>query len=350
VNGVLLIDKPAGPTSHDVVLRARRALGTRDAGHTGTLDPAATGLLAVCVGDALKVQRWLVDGDKAYLATVAFGAATETEDAEGAVIGRGDPGALTAEAVRAALTALTGEIDQLPPMYSAVRVDGRRLHESARAGLEVTRAPRRVMVHALTLLELGAVGADGLRLARMEVRCGKGTYVRTLAADLGRALGVPAHLAALRRTAASGFSLDQAIPLEALERLAQEGGPEAVRSRVVPPALALPGLPEARVSPGEAIDLAHGRAILAGGALRSPPVPPLARDPDPQRSCAPHRGPAGGPVQPHPAGPALVRAVDEQVRLVAVCRVSEGRLHPVRVFVTAADLAVTARQTNELNR
>ena len=141
--GVLVVDKPAGPTSFDVVRRVRRALGAAKAGHAGTLDPAATGVLAVCVEDAVKLQQWLMGGDKTYEATVAFGAATATEDAEGEVTERGDPSRLDAAAVRAALPRLTGVLDQVPPMFSAVRVGGRRLHEAARAGEEVERSPRR---------------------------------------------------------------------------------------------------------------------------------------------------------------------------------------------------------------
>jgi tRNA pseudouridine55 synthase len=296
MHGVLLVDKPAGPTSHDVVFRLRRALGTRDAGHTGTLDPAATGLLAVCLGDALKLQRWLAEGDKAYLATVAFGAATTTEDAEGAVVERGDPAPLTEASVRAALVPLTGEIDQVPPMYSAVRVDGRRLHEAARAGETVERAPRRVTVHSLMLAGLEPTGDDGLRRARLEVRCGKGTFVRTLAADLGRSLGVPAHLAALRRTAAGPFTLDQALPLEALERLAAADRP-ALLARIIPPAEAMAFLPLAAVDANGAIALSRGRQ--------------LARPDEPD---------------------GLRRVVGPDGTLVAFGEVLAGRLRPVRVI------------------
>jgi tRNA pseudouridine55 synthase len=296
MNGVLLVDKPAGPTSHDVVVRIRRALGTRDAGHTGTLDPAATGLLAVCLGDALKLQRWLADGDKTYLATVAFGAATTTEDAEGTVLARGDPSGLSAETIRAALPALTGEIDQVPPMYSAVRVDGRRLHEAARAGETVERVARRVSVHALDLGEVGPVGADGLRRAELVVRCGKGTFVRTLAADLGRSLGVPAHLCALRRTAAGPFRLDDALPLEALERLAAGDRPELLR-RIIPAAEAVGFLPLATVDANGAIALSRGRQL-------------------------------DRPDEPD----GLRRVVGPDGALVAVGEVSAGRLRPVRVI------------------
>ena len=294
-DGVLVIDKPAGPTSFQVVQRVRRLLGEASAGHAGTLDPLATGVLAVCLGEALKLQQWLAEGDKEYQAEVAFGAATETEDAEGRVTERGDPSALDAARVAAALPGLTGEIEQTPPMYSAVRVGGRRLHEAARRGEEVARAPRRVRVHALELLGFEPA-QEGLARARLRVRCGKGTYVRTLAADLGRALGVPAHLAWLRRTAAGPFHLAAALPLAEAEALVAAGGPEALRARLVPPAEALSFLPAARLDAVGERDLRHGKAVLAAA----------------------------------PEG--FLRALDAESRLVAVCR-SDGRLlRPVRVL------------------
>lgn len=297
--GVLVVDKPAGPTSFDVVRRVRRALGAEKAGHAGTLDPAATGVLAVCLDDAVKLQQWLSEGDKAYEALVAFGAATTTEDGEGEVTARGDASGLSAEAVRAALPRLTGEIEQVPPMFSAVRVGGRRLHEAARAGEAVERAPRRVRVHALELASFEPAGPDGLARARLLVACGKGTYVRTLAADLGRALGVPAHLAALRRTMASGFGLAQAIPLEEVEALGRKDR-AALRARLVPPAEALVSLPAVAVDAAEARALAQGRVL--------------------QRDA--------------PAGE-LVRAIGADGELVALCApASAGGLRPVRVFVT----------------
>lgn len=301
-SGVLVVDKPAGPTSFDVVRRVRRALGAAKAGHAGTLDPAATGVLAVCVDDAVKLQQWLTDGDKTYEAVVAFGAATTTEDAEGEVIARGDPAGLSAERVRAALPGLTGVLDQVPPMYSAVRVGGRRLHEAARAGEEVDRTPRRVVVHALTLDALAPPGEDGLALARLTVRCGKGTYVRTLAAELGRAVGVPAHLAALRRTEASGFRIAQAIPLEEAEALGR-ADPGALRARLVPLAEALGFLPAV------ALDAAEARALSQGKRVR----------------------------KDAPAA-ALVRALGPKGALVALCAPGEEGLKPVRVFVTPADV------------
>ena len=265
--GILVVDKPAGPTSFAVVERVRRALGAEKAGHTGTLDPAATGVLAVCLGDAVKIQHWLMEGDKAYEALVAFGVATDTEDGEGREIARGDPSSLTAEHVASALTAFVGEIDQVPPMYSAVRVGGRRLHESARAGKEVERAARRVVVHSLELLAFEPA-ADGLARARIAVRCGKGTYVRTIAASLGVALGVPAHLAALRRTASGAFSIGSALPLDEVERLARDA-PAEVAARLVSPADALAAFPVVRVTQEEVRALAQGKTLRreAPGAL-----------------------------------------------------------------------------------
>ncbi len=298
--GVLVVDKPAGPTSFEVVKRVRRALGADKAGHAGTLDPAATGVLAVCVDDAVKLQQWLADGDKAYEATVAFGAATRTEDAEGEVVARGDPSGVSADAVRAALPRFTGEIAQVPPMYSAVRIAGRRLHEAARAGEDVERAPRRVVVHAFDLVAIEPPSSDGLVRARLAVRCGKGTYVRTLAADLGGVLGVPAHLAALRRTEASGFGLAGAIPLEEAEALGRTDR-AALRSRLVAPADALAFLPAVTVDAAEARALAQGKVL-------------------------PREAPPGD----------LVRALGQGGALVALCAPTSGGLRPIRVFVTPA--------------
>jgi tRNA pseudouridine55 synthase len=298
---VLVVDKPAGPTSFDVVQRVRRLLRAEKAGHTGTLDPAATGVLAVCLDDAVKIQQWLAEGDKEYEATVAFGAATDTEDAQGEVLARGDPSGIDGAALREALARFVGEIEQVPPMYSAVRVGGRRLHEAARAGEEVARTPRRVSVHALDLVATEPL-EEGILRARLRVSCGKGTYVRTLAADLGRALGVPAHLAALRRTRAGPFGIEDALPLGELEALGREG-PGPLRGRLVPPAAALAFLPAERLTPAEARDLVHGKAVARPGA-------------------------ADG----------LRRALDAAGRLLAVCAAHGGTVRPIRVLVQPAAL------------
>jgi tRNA pseudouridine55 synthase len=300
--GVLVVDKPAGPTSFAVVERVRRALGAEKAGHTGTLDPAATGVLAVCLDDAVKLQHWITDADKAYEALVVFGFSTDTEDAEGREVARGDPAGLTAAGIAAALTGFVGEIDQVPPMFSAVRVGGRRLHESARAGKTVERAPRRVVVHSLDLLAFEPA-RDGLARARVAVRCGKGTYVRTLASALGVALGVPAHLGALRRTASGPFTLERALGLAEVERLAREA-PEEVLSRLVAPADALASLPAVPVTLPEVRALAQGKLLP-----RTAPAP-------------------------------LCRALDPGGALVAVVAPAEGGegLRPVRVFVQPPEI------------
>ena len=299
--GVLVVDKPAGPTSFDVVRRVRRLLGAAKAGHAGTLDPMATGVLAVCVGDAVKLQQFLAEGDKAYEAAVAFGIATDTQDAEGKAVERGDPSRLDAAAVAAALPHFLGEIRQVPPMFSAVRVAGRRLHEVAREGKTVARAPRTIRIDALELLAFEPAGA-GPALARLAVRCGKGTYVRTLAFDLGRALGIPAHLAALRRTASGPFVVAQAVPLAEAERLGRED-PAALRARLVPAADVLGFMPAVRLAPAQALDLSHGRALRL------------------------------------PAPPGLCRALDGAGRLVAVCAAGEGWLRPIRVLATPAEIS-----------
>ncbi len=297
-SGLLVVDKPVGPTSFDVVSRVKRLLGAATAGHAGTLDPLASGVLTVCLGQAVKLQALLADGDKAYEATVALGAATTTQDREGEVTGRADASGLDEAALRAALPRFEGELLQLPPMFSAVRVGGRRLHEAARAGEEVERTPRRVTVHALDLLALEPPGGE-LRLARLAVRCGKGTYVRTLAADLGAALGVPAHLAALRRTAAGPFTLSEATTLGELERLAKEGR-EALLSRLLAPAEGLRDWPRVEV------DLSQVRSLGQGKRLVWPGIP--------EGRCA---------------------ALDPSGRLVAICRGGAGHLQPVRVLATA---------------
>ncbi len=300
--GILVVDKPAGPTSFDVVERVRRALGAAKAGHTGTLDPAATGVLAVCVDDAVKLQHWIMEGDKAYEALVVFGFATDTEDAEGTETERGDPAGLTSERVAAAMAGFVGEIDQVPPMYSAVRVGGRRLHKAARAGETVERLARRVHVHALDLIGFDPP-SEGLARARIAVRCGKGTYVRTLASALGAALGVPAHLGALRRTASGPFSIGSALPLAEVERLARVDR-AGLDSRMVSPADALRAFPVVQVAPEEVRALAQGKTL---------------------------RREAPGP---------LCRALDADGALVAVVAPLAGGdgLKPVRVFVQPLEI------------
>lgn len=216
VHGVLLLDKPLGLSSNDALQKAKRLLRAHKAGHTGTLDPMATGLLPLCFGAATKFSQASLEADKAYRAVLQLGRRTTTGDAEGGVLEE-RPVSLTAAQLDAALARFVGEIDQVPPMHSALKREGRPLYEYARAGVEVERQARRVRIHRLDLV---AWQDDRLEI---DILCSKGTYVRTLAEDLGEALGCGAHLAALRRTASGPLSVEQAITLETLEQMDETG-------------------------------------------------------------------------------------------------------------------------------
>jgi tRNA pseudouridine55 synthase len=210
-HGVAVIDKPAGWTSHDVVAKTRGVLGTRRIGHSGTLDPDATGVLVLGVGKATRLLRFLTELPKSYVGEIVLGTETSTLDAGGEVTATHDMSSLTDAEVRAATGPLTGAIEQIPPMVSAVKIDGKRLYELAREGKVVERAPRAVTVHRFDVEPV----PNEAGVWRCEIDCSSGTYVRTLAADLGTALGGGAHLRSLRRTAVGGFTLDDAGPIEA---------------------------------------------------------------------------------------------------------------------------------------
>ncbi len=264
-HGLLVVDKPAGPTSHDQVDRVRKALGVRRVGHTGTLDPMATGVLLVCVGKATRLASFLSAGDKVYLAAVRFGFATSTDDVAGEPLGTPSTSARPEpEALRAACRALTGDLLQVPPAFSAKRVRGQRLYELARAGVAVDRAPAPVTVRSLDLLRL-----EG-DVAELEVRCTAGTYVRALARDLGEALGVGGHLVSLRRTWTGGFGLEGSVSGGALT-------PETAREALLPMSAALKDLPGLR------IDESSVALVRAGRDLdRSRIVSGLPADPPPR--------------------------------------------------------------------
>jgi tRNA pseudouridine55 synthase len=212
VDGVLLLDKPQGLSSNNALQKARWLYNAAKAGHTGTLDPMATGLLPLCFGEATKFAGELLDADKTYCATVRLGVVTDTADAEGKVLETRPVEAAESD-VLATLERFRGEIEQVPPMHSALKRDGKPLYEYARAGIEVERAARRVCIHALSLSNWSGETFD------LVVSCSKGTYIRTLAADIGAALGCGAHLTALRRTAIGSLDIANAIGLEALEAL-----------------------------------------------------------------------------------------------------------------------------------
>ena len=213
--GLLIVDKPSGLTSHDVVARARRILGTRAVGHAGTLDPMATGVLVLGVGRATKLLGHLALDDKEYLATIRLGMATSTDDAEGEPTGGADAGAVEPAAIATGMAALTGDISQVPSTVSAIKVGGQRAYRLARAGEQVTLAARPVTVSRFELLDLRR--GDAVTDLDVLVECSTGTYVRALARDLGAALGVGGHLTALRRTRVGPFTLDSAGTLEQLE-------------------------------------------------------------------------------------------------------------------------------------
>jgi tRNA pseudouridine55 synthase len=250
VDGVLLLDKPTGMTSNAALQKARWLFNAAKAGHTGTLDPLATGLLPLCFGEATKFAGELLDADKAYRATVRLGIVTDTADAEGCVLAT-RPVTVGEAEVRSLLARFTGTQQQVPPMHSALKRDGTPLYELARQGIEVERAPREVTIHALEFL--GWRG-DGFEL---DVSCSKGTYVRTLAADIGIALGCGAHLAALRRTRVGTLDIAAAVTLEQIEARAVED-----RDGLLMPADTLLGdLPQVQLTAAEAARMLHGQPV-----------------------------------------------------------------------------------------
>jgi tRNA pseudouridine55 synthase len=250
VDGVLLLDKPIGMTSNAALQKARWLFNAAKAGHTGTLDPLATGLLPLCFGEATKFSSELLDADKAYRATVRLGIVTDTADAEGKVL-QTRPVTVGETEVRALLPRFTGVQQQIPPMHSALKRDGTPLYELARQGIEVERAPRQVTIHALAFL---GWGGDRFEL---DVSCSKGTYVRTLAADIGEALGCGAHLAALRRTRVGTLDIAAAVSLDRIEALP----PEERDSLLMPPDGLLQELPVLQLSEMEASRLLHGQPV-----------------------------------------------------------------------------------------
>ena len=239
MNGVVIVDKPAGITSHDVVDRVRKLLGVRKAGHTGTLDPMATGVLPVCVGEATKLASFLTGDDKAYEVTMRLGVRTDTQDMTGQVLNEQEP-RVTEVDVRAALEAVAGTITQVPPQYSAVKVRGKALYKWARKGVRVEPPARQVEIRAIRLR-----GIEMPRV-RFDVTCSKGTYVRTLCADMGERLGCGAALESLRRTASGAFRLQDAVSLEGDSDAAIR---ERLERALILPARALAGVGDIAVSP-----------------------------------------------------------------------------------------------------
>jgi tRNA pseudouridine55 synthase len=290
--GLLLLDKPRGLSSNQALQRVKRLFGAAKAGHAGSLDPLATGMLPIFFGAATRLATYLLDARKVYVVSGRFGVATETGDAEGRVVEERDRPAPSREELEAVLEGFRGEIEQVPPMYSALKRGGVPLYRLARRGEEVERAPRRVRIDELTL------EACDWPEATLRVRCSKGTYVRTLIEDIAAALGTVGHVAALRRVAVEPFENEPMHALADLEACATSGA-GALDAKLVPPDAALAGWPVVRVSPEAAARLAQGQAVRA------------------EPGCA--------------AG--LVRVYSAEGGFVAIARVeADGRLLPERVF------------------
>jgi tRNA pseudouridine55 synthase len=298
VDGILVANKPAGPTSHDVVALLRRLAATKRIGHGGTLDPFASGVLPLFLGRATKVVEYHLGDRKGYRATVCFGASSTTDDLEGELTPADGP-APSRETLEAALARFVGQISQRPPAYSAIKVAGRRAYAMARAGDTVELADRHVTIDSLELLSWDAAD-PGRPVAIVEVRCSAGTYVRALARDLGDAVGSAAYLGALVRTASGPFSIDAAIALDDV-RAAAAAGPPQLAALLLPVDAGLDALPEVTVAPGEVAAIARGQFVRAPEPL------------------------ADGPIRVRDAGGALI----------AIARYRDGRLAPDKVLVDA---------------
>ncbi len=291
-SGVLVLDKPAGATSFDMVARLRRRLGVRRVGHAGTLDPDAVGVLPLLIGEATKLVAYLLDESKEYVATVRFGVTTDSQDLSGRVLSTAPVPVLTPESLAAATRPFVGRIRQVPPMFSAVHHDGRRLYELARAGVEVPREAREVIVHEIVIEDVGEA------TARLRVVCGRGTYIRTLAADLGTALGCGAAIERLARTRVGPFDLASATTASEIATVA----PDVLWARVLPPEAVLEHWRAVRLDAPGAKAFVHGQRVAVPGPTEAPA--------------------------------ALVRIHDERGRLLGVGEVSgDGRaVKPVRVL------------------
>lgn len=256
VDGVLLLDKPVGLTSNQALQTVKRLFEARKAGHTGSLDPLASGLLPLCFGEATKLSGFLLDADKHYWVRMRLGVTTDTGDADGEILATQPVGALDTSRLQGILQRYVGEIEQIPPMYSAIRHKGRRLYELARSGEHVEREPRRVVIYRLAL-----VGLNGDEV-EVEVHCSKGTYVRTLVEDIGAALGCGAHVVALRRTAVGPYGSAGMVTLDRLRRLADEGGSKALDALLLPVESALQKWPDVQLTDDAAYYLKMGQPVL----------------------------------------------------------------------------------------
>jgi tRNA pseudouridine55 synthase len=262
VDGILLLDKPAGLTSNQALQKAKRLLNARKAGHTGSLDPLATGLLPLCFGEATKISAYLLDADKGYRVRCELGVATATGDADGEIGERAVVPALTEAQVDEALQSFCGRISQIPPMYSALKHGGKRLYELAREGKEVERKPREIEIYGLRLVRLASDGFE------YDVQCSKGTYVRTLTEDIAKVLGTLGHVTALRRYKVGAFDEAGSVTLDALEALADAGG-DALDAVLAPMDGALAHWSAVDLDGDSAFYFKRGQAVFVAGAPAS---------------------------------------------------------------------------------
>ena len=286
IHGFVNIDKPAGLTSHDVVARLRRLAGQRRVGHGGTLDPAATGVLPIGLGEATRLLPYLVEGRKRYLATIELGRTTTTDDAEGTIVAEGPVPPLTIDQLEQALAAITGTIQQVPPMYSAIQVGGQRMYDLARQGQTITLAARPVEIEQIAIVDWRSP------LLQLDIRCGKGTYIRAIARDLGAALGCGAHLRTLRRSAVGPLTLREAVPLAELL-----DDPARLQTALLLPDVAVADWPRVDLHEADAQRVRHGLPL---------DLPPQAAE--------------------------QIRAHAPDTRLLALLRADAGVWRPFRVF------------------
>ena len=266
VDGLLVLDKPTGMSSNAALQQAKRLFGAAKAGHTGSLDPLATGVLPLCFGEATKFSQFLLDADKGYESTFVLGVGTDTADADGAVIAQASAARLTEDAVTQAMATLTGAIEQVPPMYSALKVDGQPLYKRARAGEQVDRAARPVHIYRFDLLSFEY--GEQLRLT-VRVQCSKGTYIRTLAEDLGKALGVPAHVAMLRRCQSGPFALDDCVTPEQLTAVKEVGSDAGLDALLQPIESCIQHLPRLSLSEAATFYIRQGQPVLVPNGPQS---------------------------------------------------------------------------------
>ena len=295
MNGILLIDKPIGPTSFDVVKTVRRATGLRKVGHAGTLDPLASGLLVVCVGQGTRLVPYLMDSEKRYLATVALGTRTDTDDSTGREIAVAPVPPVDKESLATVLKSFIGVISQVPPRFSALKKNGEAMYKKARRGEDIAPESRNVTIHSISITRVSRTEID------LDIRCGKGTYIRSLARDLAKALGTEGHLSYLRRTFTSGFDVADAVHMYYLDEPARQG---ELESKIISPADALHTYPRVEILPEDRLFVSDGRPVDAGNYE-------VTKDLE---------------------SDGIVCLTRKDGRLFAIARLDEGRLKMERVF------------------